>query len=170
MILPTFIQCFAKPILLMDDLTFISICPILSSILKKIPCYDGIFVLCRQSRFLLTAQSQQLNNIMKTWKSYWTFILWYCILIFFKQTSYTLSTMFIHRYIFEFVTCYGDITKTASLQLKIFLYMLHQQDNFDCINAKHIIVIWKIPPSERILYVFHKEAYFFLHIFLSHHT
>ena len=32
----------------------------------------------------------------------------------------TLATTFIHRSIFEFVTSYGDIAQTASLQLKLF--------------------------------------------------
>ena len=85
--------------------------------------------------------------------------------MFLKKTSYTLSTMFIHRYIFEFMTKYGDIAQTASLQMKLFLYMLHQCDKFDCINAKYIIVLLQIPPGESTLYVLSHEVYLFLPIY-----
>ena len=68
-------------------------------------------------------------------------------------------------YIFEFITRYGDIAQIASLQLKLFLYMLHQQDNFDCISAKYIIVFEITPPDESTLYVFRNELYLFLPIF-----
>ena len=86
---------------------------------------------------------------------------WY----FLKQTSYTLATAFIHRCVFECFTTYGDIAQTVSLRLNLFLYMLHQWDNFDCINSKYIIVLWQIPPDESTSYVFRNEVIFFLPIF-----
>ena len=58
---------------------------------------------------------------------------------------YCLAIAFIHRNIFEFVTSYGDISQTASVQLDIFLHMLHQRYNFYCINTEHIIELWQIP-------------------------
>ena len=124
-----------------------------------------VYVVCRQAIFWLTTHCQQPNNKLKNAKFHGTFAFYQWILIFSKHTSESLSTASIHRYIFVFLTSYGKIVQTASLQKNLFLYILYQSDNFDRINAKRIIVLWKITPDESISYVFRKELYFFLPIF-----
>ena len=81
----SFLSDLLKPIMFMEELPFTSICKILSSIWSKHSCHDGIFVVCRQSIFLLAAQIQHLNNIMKSWKSYQTFVFWYSSLYYLNK-------------------------------------------------------------------------------------